>query len=297
MTPFNFQVLDISNSRVFDISTDYFNSLESSLTHLYVSKNHLANISQDVFGSLGQLQWLDLSENLIHHIDPDVFHRLTKLQVNTYPQKYFPLNFFFFSNYKFFQQILNLRNNNIFDIPPSTFNSMKNLRIVDLSENELKYLPELLFRDDSLESVSISRNEFIKIPFKSFSPDAANSLQELDVSHNMISSFHTPDLFSRFKVKITSSLSLLRILIVNLFQSLISLDVSKNRLTRIEDSAFKPLSNLLYLDLSYNSPLQILLNGRSFSGVEENLLFLGMNNISLNGVRILHPRPLLELFH
>ncbi|XP_065202948.1 chaoptin-like [Planococcus citri] len=245
------KILDVSSSKVFDISNTFFLPLESSLTHLYASKNYLTNVSEDVFGSLSQLQVLDLSDNIIQTVEHNAFHKITKLQ------------------------ILNLRNNRIRDIHPTLFASMKNLRIVDLSDNELKYLPELLFRDDSLEKVSISQNEFVKIPFKSFSPDAAGSLREFDVSHNIISSFHAPDLFSRFK-------------------SMISLDVSYNRLTRIDDYVFRPLTNLKYLDLSHNKFSQLMQNGRFFHGIEESLIYLGMNNNSLNATPDF---PLPKLIH
>lgn len=66
-----------------DIADDYFTSLESSLTHLYMSNNYLVNVSRDVFGGLSQLQWLDLSNNDIYHMDYNTFKDISKIQVGT----------------------------------------------------------------------------------------------------------------------------------------------------------------------------------------------------------------------
>lgn len=77
---------------------------------------------------------------------------------------------------------------------------MKNLRVLDMSYNKLRTLPDFLFREDSLEYLSLAGNKFERIPYKSFSFETATSLRELDFSRNLITSLHSPDLFSRFKV-------------------------------------------------------------------------------------------------
>lgn len=71
------------------------------------------------------------------------------------------------------------------------------------------------------------------------------------------------------------------------FQSLVSLDVSGNRFTRVENSEFMALTSLMYLDLSNNLELEVMEDGSSFNGLEETLIYLGLNNISLNAVSIL----------
>lgn len=76
-----FQILDLSHNNITDISSDYFTSLEYSLTHLHLSHNKLRNVSRDVFGSLYQLQWLDFSNNRIQLVDYDIFKEINNLQV------------------------------------------------------------------------------------------------------------------------------------------------------------------------------------------------------------------------
>lgn len=96
---------------------------------------------------------------------------------------------------------MNLSYNNIYDLPQNLFHGMKNLRIIDLSDNYIKFLPEFSFREDCLESILLARNQFGKIPFTIFTPEVAASLKELDLSFNRISTVHAPELISHFKVK------------------------------------------------------------------------------------------------
>jgi Leucine-rich repeat (LRR) protein len=59
------------------------------------------------------------------------------------------------------------------------------------------------------------------------------------------------------------------------------LDISHNRLLRIEDSTFLRLSRLSLLDLSHNAELVLQTRGRSFKGLENSLLELHLCNTSL----------------
>lgn len=68
------------------------------------------------------------------------------------------------------------------------------------------------------------------------------------------------------------------------FQSMISLNISYNRITRFEDNVFRPLINLAYLDLSHNKLSQSIPDSRFFHGIENSLIYLGMKNNSLNEV-------------
>lgn len=76
----------------------------------------------------------------------------------------------------------------------------------------------------------------------------------------------------------------MRLPIYSTFQSLIFLNVSSNHIARIEEPVFSHLNNLLYLDLSHNIHLQFVDDGRSFSIIQNNLLYLGLRNTSLINV-------------
>uniref|UniRef100_A0A336LSI9 CSON002515 protein n=1 Tax=Culicoides sonorensis TaxID=179676 RepID=A0A336LSI9_CULSO len=65
-------------------------------------------------------------------------------------------------------------------------------------------------------------------------------------------------------------------------QSLVWLDLSHNQLIRLDDAAFATLPRLNYLDLSHNKELEI--TGKAFYGLENTLLELKLQNISLDVV-------------
>lgn len=91
--------------------------------------------------------------------------------------------------------------NDITEIPIETFRPLKKLRIVDLSHNNLKSLPDNLFVEGSLESLDLSHNQFMRLPMKAMSPSAAASLSKLDISWNILAGLHNTDALFRFRVK------------------------------------------------------------------------------------------------
>lgn len=68
----------------------------------------------------------------------------------------------------------------------------------------------------------------------------------------------------------------------SLDQSLTTLDLSNNRLFRLDDAAFTTLPQLSLLDLSNNNELKIM--DKAFMGLEDCLLTLKLNNVSLTSV-------------
>lgn len=77
---------------------------------------------------------------------------------------------------------------------------MGDLRIVDISSNELKNLPDSLFVGDDLEKIDISHNFLTKIPVGSITNLAALTLCEIDLSHNHIGAIHSMDISNKFRV-------------------------------------------------------------------------------------------------
>lgn len=70
-----------------------------------------------------------------------------------------------------------------------------------------------------------------------------------------------------------------------LLQSLILLNIAGNELNHLEDSVFYSLANLIHLDLSHNFKLKFTSTRQIFNGLQESLLFLGLQNVSLTTVR------------
>ncbi|XP_048520977.1 chaoptin isoform X2 [Dendroctonus ponderosae] len=243
----NIQVLDMSFNNISMIAKKFFRPAEISLTNLYLSHNRIINATRDVFGNMPHLQWLDLSSNHIYEMDFDMFRNTKKLQV------------------------LDVSHNRITDIPNDIFRFLANLRMVDISNNRIRALPDNLFREEGLEKLDLSSNLLSKMPLNSLAIPAAQTLCELDLSWNLISSLSHGGLLERFK-------------------KLNYLDLSYNRLAQIDVGTFKGLPRLLYLDLSHNSQLTLEPNGGSFKGLEYSLLHLKIDNVSLSIVPIF-PTP------
>lgn len=90
--------------------------------------------------------------------------------------------------------------NELTEIAAETFRNMGDLRIVDLSSNLLRNLPDSLFVGDDLEKLDVSHNQLTKIPVSSLTNIAALTLCELDLSHNHIGAIHSMDLSNKFRV-------------------------------------------------------------------------------------------------
>ncbi|KYN18187.1 Chaoptin [Trachymyrmex cornetzi] len=172
----NIKVLDLSYNNISDIAKYYFKPVEYSLTHLYLSNNQLRNITQDVFGNMAHLQWLDLRHNELIEIYFDCLKNTNNLQVLLFSW------------------------NEITDIPAETLRSLKKLRIVDLSHNKLRTLPDNMFTDSDIESLDLSHNQFTRLPVKSMSVTSTANLANLDMSWNILSGIHTTDTIFRLRV-------------------------------------------------------------------------------------------------
>jgi Leucine-rich repeat (LRR) protein len=130
-----------------------------------------------VFGNFAKLEILDLSNNAIEYIIPDTFKNSRRLQS------------------------LKLAGNGLLEIEPETFRNLFDVRIVDLSNNSLRLLPDSLFVSYNLEMLDLSYNFLEKIPVGSLTKVAALKLCMLDLSHNNIGiNIHSRDLPRNMRV-------------------------------------------------------------------------------------------------
>lgn len=93
-----------------------------------------------------------------------------------------------------------MSHNRLQQIPKSLFAGFRNLRVIDLSHNELRTLEENAFRDSILEKVDLSNNHLSKVPIYSFDVNSGETLSELDLSENLIVTLPPPEAFVKFKV-------------------------------------------------------------------------------------------------
>ena len=151
---------------------------------------------------------------------------------------------------------LNIGFNNIIHIHQDSFHGLHNLRILNLEENKITYVPEKLFQGLNLQVLILRHNFVHKLDPLVFQGLA--NLSELDLS----------DMY-------------LRLLPFGLFSGLHNLhvlNINDNTLHELPNGIFSDLQNLTQLRIQ-NNQLQKLPSGL-FSGLYNlNLLFLHQNNL------------------
>ncbi|XP_077286802.1 leucine rich repeat containing G protein-coupled receptor chaoptin [Arctopsyche grandis] len=252
------------------IGNRHFNIKSLDLSH-----NNISYISRSYFRSAEiSITHMFLSHNKLQNITQDVFGNMPHLQMLDLSfNRIIEMEFDSFKNTKRLQ-MLYLSHNMLYDLPSEIFRSLQSLRVVDLSDNDLKILPDNLFSEDRLERLNLENNDLSRIPTNCFSAAAANSLAEMDLSGNSIPAIGNSDLLQKFR-------------------SLSWLDLSNNKLVRVDGGSLGSLPRLSWLDLSHNGPLAFGRGDRTFQGLENRLTHLSLKNISLTVVPSL-PLPLLR---
>ncbi|XP_014471116.1 PREDICTED: chaoptin isoform X3 [Dinoponera quadriceps] len=253
-------------------------NVQSNIKVLDLSYNNISDIMKYYFKPVEySLTHLYLSNNELKNITQGIFGNMPHLQwLDLRHNELYEVDFDCFKNTKNLQVLL-LSWNDITDIPAEALRPLKKLRIVDLSHNKLRSLPDNLFIDANIESLDLSHNQFTRLPIKSMSLTSAASLANLDMSWNILSGIHNTDTIFRLR-------------------GLVWLDLSYNRLVRLDDGVFSDLPYLAHLDLSHNKQLILETRGRTFYGLEDTLLYLSLSNISLLSVPELPLRHLQTLY-
>ncbi|XP_017770923.1 PREDICTED: chaoptin isoform X2 [Nicrophorus vespilloides] len=251
--------------------------LHSNIKILDLSYNNITLISKNYFKpAMLSLTHLHMSHNKLFNATRDIFGSLPHLQyLDVSHNRLFEIDFDAFRNTKKLQ-VFYAEYNFIHELPTDLFKNLDNLRVIDFGHNRLRFLPENMFKFEGLERLDLSHNQINRLPLTSMSVQAAATLCEFDLSWNSIASIAHGGLFERFK-------------------SLSWLDLSYNRLVQIDVAVFENLPRLSSLDLSHNTQLVLERNGKSFQGIEDTLLHLGLDNVSLTYVPELPLPNLLSL--
>ncbi|XP_046834184.1 chaoptin-like [Vespa crabro] len=254
------------NSTTFTPPTTIGGNIQANIKVLDLSYNNISDIMKYYFKPVEySLSHLYMSHNQLTNVTQGIFGNMPHLQwLDLSHNDLIEVDFDCFRNTKNLQ-VLFLSWNNIIDIPAEALRPLKKLRIVDLSHNKLRTLPDNMFTDAIIESLDLSHNQFMRLPVKTMSISAALSLSILDMSWNILSGIHTTDAIFRLR-------------------GLTWMDLSYNRIVRLDDGVFSDLPYLSHLDLSHNKQLILETRGRTFHGLEDTLFYLGLSNISLLSV-------------
>ncbi|XP_049872399.1 toll-like receptor 7 [Pectinophora gossypiella] len=227
--------LDLAYNNIRKIPSDLFCALENIIS-LNLTRNKIKFVDELGFGHKcgSTLQTIDLSHNDIMSLpaDSEILHlrRLTQLY---------------------------LQNNKINELPSEVFSDLLSLKVVNLSDNAIKYLPEELFYNTrEVREIYMQNNELETVPKRIF--NRLEQLLVLDLSANKLTSDHIEDeTFGGLIRLIVLDLSQNSVTQItrNMFKDLFFLQIlnlNNNSIGSIEDNAFSPLFNLHTLNLGQN---------------------------------------------
>ncbi|PSN35325.1 hypothetical protein C0J52_26084 [Blattella germanica] len=224
------KVLDFSNNKISVIESAALRNLKD-LIFLYLSRNDITLLDEDVFEFNPRLEFLKLDGNFL-----DLPVRRPFLNVPSLKS-------------------LDLASCNIRYIPELTFVKVQNLEELRLSHNRMKILNASVFLSvKHLKYLYLSDNLLKELPADLFV--SLNDLVTLDLSNNQLQVLH-PQVFTVLErlEHLDISRNKLKMLEIGLFTPLMNLKtlhLHKNLLDRINQNQFYALNSLSLLDLSGN---------------------------------------------
>ncbi|CAG4994256.1 unnamed protein product [Parnassius apollo] len=152
------EILDLSGNKLDYLPKSIFDSFDE-LTDLNLSDNSYQNISHDAFKNLHKLKWLNLGGTRLKMLPAALFQHNENLQTfyldNTQVTVIHNTNFKGLINL----QRLFIRNNSFLrEIETFVFDDTPSITHLDISGNDLTFLPLTLEKLDKLQSLKISRN-------------------------------------------------------------------------------------------------------------------------------------------
>ncbi|KAF1759798.1 hypothetical protein GCK72_016265 [Caenorhabditis remanei] len=269
-------VVDCSSLDLPDIP----NSIPNNTRILLLSDNEIETIDKTRLKGFYFLQTLDLSNNIIRHIDSDFFLNLPNLRVLNLRKNRLP-RIPHGSHQLDHLEKLDLRSNLISQISSEELSHLAAIRSVDLSRNLISYLPKPVTSNKvNIEKLDLASNSITDIGSESFS--IFSSLISLKLARNHITSLRQ---FSFSRLRKLESIDLtrnmireVRFLAFNQLPSLKNVSLAKNDVYRLDDGMFYACEGLSRLNLSTNR-VQSVTEGWMFGLTSLEVLDLSYNQI------------------
>ncbi|KAA0200562.1 hypothetical protein HAZT_HAZT004559 [Hyalella azteca] len=282
--------LSLSFNRIVDVNQDSFIDILASLEILEISFGfYRDDFPVTVFKPLTSLQWIALDNNNFRTIAETAlysFGELSYFNMDSNRLTRIPKTLFHQNVHKKLVDI-RMANNFIEELGTHTFHNLEALRTIVLTGNKIRKVKFEAFKNlPTVNTIAISSNQISEIEFQAFS--GLTSLVELELQQNRLTTFSLNN-FANFSTNQSPlSLNLSHNVLVELhpgsvglfamksldishnhlkqvpvnflhifMQFLEKLDISYNRITKLDTSAFGPLEQLQLLMLQHNNIQQI----------------------------------------
>ncbi|CAD7081148.1 unnamed protein product [Hermetia illucens] len=261
-----------------DLALNQYRQIEPSLLHgipslrrLDLSQNYITSLDPLTFLNTPMLETLNISFNYLQTIDPITFQSLDRLfEVDA---SYNQLDRMIPGLPKIVERI-SVRGNQIQTLPVAATKvlNLPNVRMLDMSHNQLDYIPKFTFQSmNQLRVLSLANNKLRAIEDSTFL--GANKLELLHLQDNEISQIQDKCIqfmgdLRDFNIQ-GNKIDLLN---DNLFlnsSQLEVLDLSRNNIHTATPSIFKNLKSLKYLDLSGNYLAELPRSMSALSDLEQ----------------------------
>ncbi len=228
-----------------------------ALTRLFIHTTGVETIHERALAGLGNLQYVDLSRNLISALPPNLFRdstSLNEIHIIDNTIQFIPNGLF--NNLSSLGRLF-LTGNRISAIDNDAFQGLSSLTELRLTDNEISRLPDGVFEDlSSLTSLWLVRNELSTLPADIFS--GATGLQTLRLQENPdlqtidADAFNGLGALTRLELNDGGLISLPEDVFEPLDESLIYLKLNGNNLTSLPEDIFDGLTGLRTLFLQSN---------------------------------------------
>ncbi|KAM7345758.1 leucine-rich repeat domain-containing glycoprotein 150 isoform 1-T4 [Cochliomyia hominivorax] len=270
--------LDLSRNNLMELNPNAFSQL-TKIIYINLSQNNLQKIPEGVFDKLDTIEELDLSYNSLKTLPPAIFNRTAlailhlkynsitnDLKFGTADLQQLDLSFnqIHTVHHGMFDKMisltnLNLKGNGLTKIQPDSFMTLKNLRHIDLSINELDQVSSMIFfKNSELDVIRLNDNPRLsQLPTDGFrSYNGYFTVYYLDISNCAIGAlghktFSTMPHLATLKLAWNNINNLERDTFASL-KKLTDLDLSNNLISKLDELIFMYNNELTKLNLAGN---------------------------------------------